>query len=783
MMKSNLPNPVCKLKVNKMKNFLRIFLLVVLVMSGLNVSNVYAESNEVASLIGVNGQLENAITFEQLGYTEVLLVGPFDSTRVNFGLPANVNLASGSSLFLDYAVAWSGSGEVNLENSILGTLLVYFNDELIDTIILNGAAGTSKEILIPENAFDVVEEDGRHRLRLLLNADVNCNFDNVQTTLIVSKASRFDLQYSEIEPTIDLSLLPLPIFQPDAIFPSSALIVVPDTPEAFELQSAMAISAGLGSITGGELSVNLITNGNLTPELVASNHLIFVGLGNKFSNLQVAELPFSVGGDSLALPQDNLEDGVVEMSRSPWSDSHAVLYIGGNSPDAVVKAAQVFSSGDVVAVEKPDVSLIENVNSTINDQVVFIDRTFRELGYESRTMGLFGENFFSYMFNATSEQVTSTGAYVDLILSHSDLIDLESTGLTVILNDDVVGGVRLSEESPVTTRIKLSPDSLRRGLNRLELVSEIVPYYSCYSSGLQGTWITISESSSIHLPISEQKIDLGSNANLQEFPQMFLTSTDLGDLAVVLPRNDLASWSSASKAMFYIGNRAELPIASLKVFYGDEVSDEILNEYNILAFGRSSTLPFLSKINDFLPAPFNNGTDEAVQPSMFVNYSLLPDTSVGYLQVLVSPFNPEKVIMAVLGNTALGVPMAGTTLTQDVLVSQLSGNFSIVYEDQIVSTDTRLGISKQGIVSELPVAVTVTPAVVETSASPLQDTQIAIQERPVWIIPAILITSAVMVLVIIFLAIRGMAGRKSHKSSKNEENGLPKDNDTESKQE
>ena len=132
-----------------MKNSLRIILMVVILMAGMNVSHVYADGNEIASPLGVSGQLENAVTFEQLGFSEKLMVGPFDSTSVYFSLPANVNLAEGSSLFLEYAVAWSGSGDVNLENSVLGTLLVYFNDELIDTIVLNGSAETSKEILIP----------------------------------------------------------------------------------------------------------------------------------------------------------------------------------------------------------------------------------------------------------------------------------------------------------------------------------------------------------------------------------------------------------------------------------------------------------------------------------------------------------------------------------------------------------------------------------------------------------------------------------------------------------
>jgi hypothetical protein len=378
-------------------------------------------------------------------------------------------------------------------------------------------------------------------------------------------------------------------------------------------------------------------------------------------------------------------------------------------------------------------------------------------------VGLFGESYISYLFNVSAEQAISSGGYVDLVVTHSDLLDIESTALTVILNDEVIGGVRLEEESPMITRITLSPDVLRRGMNRLEILSDIVPYYTCYSTDTLSTWITLNDSSVIHLPVTEQKIDIGSNTNLRDFPYMFLTSPNLNDLAVVLPHNDPVSWAAASRALFYIGDKGEVPIVGLKAVYSDNVPDDVLNEYNLLTFGRASTLDFLSSINDKLPAPIKSGSDEAVQPSMMVNYSLLPDTSVGYLQLLSSPWNSDRVLLTVLGNNELGIPMSGVTLTNDELVSKLSGNFAIVYQDQIVATDTRLGISREGIISELPVAVTVTPSAQSTTLTPVQA---VVEQRPAWILPAIILTSVFTVLVLIILMLRARNDKESIKTGK-----------------
>ncbi len=731
-----------------MRKLIPAFVIIALLLPGFFVTKAYADDGVGKSIRVQETQLENIFSFEQLGYSEKLMVGPYDSSSLLFSLPANVKLAAGSSVLLKYALAWSGgSPDAPVPAGVGGTLLVYFNDELIDTIILDSNSELEKEITIPDKALNAVEPDGRYRLRLFLNADVNCRDNNLHTTLLVSKKSQFTFQYEEVPPVADLSLLPRPIYQPDSILPNSALVVVPDNPEAFELQAALTAMAGLGSITNGELNVSLVTNNKLTQEMAASNHLIFVGLAKNFPNLQVVSLPIRVSASGLALDKDHNADGVVEIGLSPWSRSNIILFVGGNSPEAVVKASQAFSTGDVIAIEKPDVSLIATVNPSNSDAVLSEDQTFKDLGYKSQTMGLFGENYIAYTFYVSPEQASSAGAYIDLVVSHSDLINYDVTGVTVLLNDEAVGGLRLSKESPTTTQIKLAPGVLRRGVNRLEIFSDIVPYYSCYSNNLLSTWVTISESSTIHLPISDQKLNIGESVNLRDFPYMFLENKNLSDLAFVLAPNDLISWDYASRVAYYIGAKGGVPLVNLYATYADNIPDEILKKYSLLIFGRASTLPFISKINDLLPAPFKSGSDEAVQPSMSVNYSLLPDTSVGYLQLLSSPWNSDRVILAVLGNTLDGIPMAGATLTRDDLVARLAGNFAVLYTDQVVTTDTRLGLSKESIIAQLPVAVTVTPTG-EAVALPSPRTEI--ESRPLWILP---VFGLITLIILGFLAV------------------------------
>jgi hypothetical protein len=158
---------------------------------------------------------------------------------------------------------------------------------------------------------------------------------------------------------------------------------------------------------------------------------------------------------------------------------------------------------------------------------------------------------------------------------------------------------------------------------------------------------------------------------------------------------------------------------------------------------------------------------------MLVNYSLLPDTSVGYLQMLPSPWNTDRVILAVLGNSTDGIPMAGSTLIQDDLVARLEGNFAVLYADQVVTTDTRLGVSKESIISQLPVAVTVTPApeAMAPSATPQEA-----EARPGWILPLVGVVTLLILVFLVFMLQREAAANRKPKESRSqseESSGAP----------
>ena len=112
-------------------------------------------------------------TFAELGYRDVLLVGPYDTTFMYFSLPPTWSLTAGGKIALTFTHVLGGGVVANSLNDgtwIGGSLLVFYNGQLIDTILLDTVGTSTKVIEIPQEAYDTVTDDGRQDISFLLDA-------------------------------------------------------------------------------------------------------------------------------------------------------------------------------------------------------------------------------------------------------------------------------------------------------------------------------------------------------------------------------------------------------------------------------------------------------------------------------------------------------------------------------------------------------------------------------------------------------------------------------------
>lgn len=747
-----------------------------------------ATIDERNAFIGV-GTDEATVTFGELGFQETTLVSPYDSTRVLFSIPPNWRLVPGGVVELEYEVTLSGvdADKIGTEqNPYGGSLVLTFNNQLVDTVSLKDLGPHTVELTLPPTGLTSVRDDGRHQLTISLSAQFSCVYD-IRAIVTIRPTSSFRLPFEVSSPELDLARLPAPFHLSDALLPDRTLLVVPDDPDVRELEAALNVMSGFGALVGETFDFSLVTAGELTEPALAESNLIFVGRPEQFELLGTVDFPLAIENNKFAgLPAESATDGVLEMGVSPWNESKATLLVGGNSTEAVVKAAQAVSSGRILIYENPALAYVAEVQPLAETLPVVEDFTFQSLGYQTQTISGIGVNSLRYVFNASKEQLNSKDAYIDLMYYHSGLLDYGLSSFSVELNNQVIASSPFAKESEqlTTLQVKIPPGLLRFGENRLDINARMFLLTSCDTSGFSNPWLTVSDQSHIHLPVATDQNSVSPwLLDLRFYPDLFTTHSDLGDVAFVLPKANPSTWRIAGQVAYELGREANPLLSNLEAVYADEVPQEVLDQNSLIVVGRSSTVPFLTQINDQLPAPFDFENDTASESNMQVVYRIPSGMSVGYLQLLNSPFNVEKPILVLSGNSDEGLTMAGNALIIGDLRRQLTGVFAVTNGTQIATANASSMFSAVGTLVPPGNSIVTTPLPATSPPAPALT-------PPDWLLP-LLVVSGIAVLLILGLVIVSAFSRKrettaprfnsgtksnggSHSQSGNSENPGPK---------
>jgi hypothetical protein len=190
-------------------------------------------------------------------------------------------------------------------------------------------------------------------------------------------------------------------------------------------------------------------------------------------------------------------------------------------------------------------------------------------------------------------------------------------------------------------------------------------------------------------------------------------------------------------------------VIDLNAAFDDAVPEDLRNSRDLILIGLPSELTLISELKDSLPAPFETGQNIPVVDNQQVSYRFPPDTSIGYLQLLPSPWNSSRTILAVVGSTDEGVGLAGNALSDPLLRSRLAGNFALVSAENISVADTRTGLGMGGL-AENPDVIS-EPVVPEPNSGPAVPAA-----RPTWILPAVgvLVFLTLVVLIVALISSR-----------------------------
>ncbi len=654
----------------------------------------------LASLSGTAHAQEvsgDKIAFSQI-YTGIrTLRGPQDSTSMGFRLPAHWAPPSGGQLDLNFTMLLFGSGFTDTPNSFFKAVVnVSLNNVNIGSTIVDKEGLQNASYTIPVEAWQAVNADGINDITIQLITNDQCGGASLMT---IDSSSLLTIPHETMAPVTDLRALPWPLYQ-NTFYPDAAVLVLPDHPTPGDLKAALTVSAGLGRYTNGALQLTSTTLSGLTDDIKKKSNLIFVGKADTFKSLSEIIWPVQPAGIAA-------DDGLLQMALSPWNPEKVVLWVSGTSDAGIAKAGAAFSSGEIRTGVDPSIAVVTETQKVPAPDTDVVDTSVAKLGYSEEYRQGEGGHSIDYLFTLPYNQSANGDGFIKLVYANSSLLDFARSGFSVTVNDQAIGSGRFTERSTNmdTVTILIPQGVITPGQNRISIV-ESLRFPDACARPLDGDlWAVVRPETTIHIPIGTATTAL-DGLNLRAYPEIF--SPTLDTLAFIVAPSDPLSWSIAVDVAYDLGQKTQGTLIDPEVAFADDTPKKLRDERSLLLIGIPSKLPILTELTN-LPATFAKGSDIASEPQSELKFRISADTPTGYLEICPSLWNPERVVLSILGNNQQGLLSARKALLTPTLRSKLTGNLAVVYGNNIFASDTKRNATPQPVTIIVPPTATPTP--------------------------------------------------------------------------
>jgi hypothetical protein len=268
-----------------------------------------------------------------------------------------------------------------------------------------------------------------------------------------------------------------------------------------------------------------------------------------------------------------------------------------------------------------------------------------------------------------------------LLLSHSHVLRPDST-LTLKLNGVPVSSVSLTESN--AEKAKWTVDVPANALTGDTLVVSFSGYLRtsddpCHDLDEVANWAKISSDSILWLEYARQspELDLGHFA----YPFIRAHSWTRDAAVFVLPEEAngtemTAAYSIATR----LGQQATWRSLDLYVVTPSQLTDEMKGTYSFVLIGRPTRMPVLQQVT----LPIHTDAGDNIRDAAGLT---LPADS-GVLAVASSPWNPERAVLAVTGNSDSGMVKAAQSLSLPSLPAVVRGPVAFISESPKFTAET-----------------------------------------------------------------------------------------------
>ncbi|WP_229415284.1 cellulose biosynthesis cyclic di-GMP-binding regulatory protein BcsB [Moorena bouillonii] len=618
------------------------------------------------------------------------LRGIYDEARLGFTRPRDWQLKS-----VKASIRFRHSPALYATRS---NLTVLINGVSVGSIPLNRQEGEIGNVLfnIP---IDQLRNYNQITIAALQNNSPTCTQDpydpSLWTEILPDSKIVFDFEPQPV--SLDFNRYPYPIFDDLSLEPNQITYLLPKKIDDNWLTSTARFQASLGRLADyRRLKTSLVKSvkeaSGTGINRFSGNRLVIIGTPEQQPELKSLKLPLPVGNNKIldakdkALPPDV---GVLMLTTTPGNEA-AVLVATGNGPEGVAKAVQFLVQSQDRQIATSQVILVEKLEEVPTPaprdwpDYLPLEPTFKlsdlktpyNQPIEDITVRGSDSPPITIDFRALPDDQFEGNNYMNLIYSYSPQINPKTSVVEVKLDGIALIGKKLKSIDGGTReslRVALPTDKINP-YSKIEVDFRLDARErrSCSKVTDQQLWGTLHSDTNFELQrTSVAKVpDLGLLKT--GFP--FAAPQDLSNTVIVLPKDPSTSvLMTLLKFTNRLGRLSKAESIQLSVYTKDSLPTEERSDHHLVGIGTQNKFPFPEifssgdlKLKDFLT---RQRSDSQIQTW---------SDHDGVIKEIISPWNKERVLLALIAQTDKGLDKVQDFLSQDPLFSQIKGDTVLI---------------------------------------------------------------------------------------------------------
>lgn len=491
----------------------------------------------------------------------------------------------------------------------------------------------------------------------------------------------FDFQPQPI--ALNFDRYPYPIYDELSLEPNLMAYLLPEAIDESWLTAAARFQASLGRFAQFRgLDTRLLKSLN---EARPNERLIVIGTPQAQPSLSDLNLPMRLQNNQFRdenqkpLPPDV---GILMLVASE-NERHPILVATGNGPAGVAKAVQylvqtrdreiragrVMLINQIETVPTPDVRDWQGYLPTVNSFQLKDLKGFNAQPIDDVTVRGAEAPTIEYDFKALPDDQFEAGNVVNIRYSYSPQVNPLNSLMEVQLDGFPLAGRRLdSEQGGVRETLKVTlPEDRIKPNSKLQVRFQLDPRErrSCNRATDQQLWGTVHADSSVELNRTS-KVQM-PNLKLLQFGFPFAAPQDLSQTAIaVSDRPTSADLQVLLEFAERLGRISRADSIQLEVYRISKLPQERKQNRHLVAIGTRSAFPLPEAFQEegfSLQTLFSRQRDQS-------RLQTLPDDQ-GVIKEIISPWNPQKVLLALSGQSEEGLGKVEDLLSRDDLFFQL----------------------------------------------------------------------------------------------------------------